>query len=199
MSTTTMRLLTIAAAMLLATACQQGPNEVPTLPENNEGQQTTDTSSRNDTDVMPEPDPTKGPDEDEVLIDVGFMSGTWRVGEDTPDNQPVVYFSFIQDEGDPIIDEIASSFEMSIALGSELDGNVGKITSARYEGDSLTVAWNPTNDEQQLFTITAQKVDEKTLRGTLVDVDRAVDMQIVLTRDDPEPNSGVLPNPEEGM
>jgi hypothetical protein len=115
-------------------------------------------------------------DDEQELIEPGYMNGSWRAATDDQDT-PAVYFDTFQDKGDT---EVTGTYLMALGIYERLDGESGDLTEASLSGDTFTVSWNPTNDEGELLTLQATKVDENTMEGS-VTAKRNVEMDIPVT------------------
>jgi hypothetical protein len=114
-----------------------------------------------------------GPDEQE-LIEPGFMNGSWRVATDEQ-NTPAVYFDTFQDKGET---QVSGTYLMALGIYERLDGESGNLEAASsFDGDTLILEWNPTNDAEEVLTLQATRVDENTLEGR-VTAKRNVEMDI---------------------
>lgn len=105
-----------------------------------------------------------GPDDDTPVIENGFMTGSWRVGR-VEDQSLVVDLDTFQEKGST---ELSGYFTMSMLAGNGADSKSGDLLEgSTFDGETLIVKWNPTNVENELYTIEATKVDENTLTGTV--------------------------------
>ncbi|WP_133622100.1 hypothetical protein [Bradymonas sediminis] len=115
-------------------------------------------------------------DEEGVVIPAGFMNGSWRASAGEQD-EPAVYFDTFQDEGDP---EISGDFTMGFAIYELYDGETGHLETASFDGETLTVMWNPTTDRDEMLTLKATRVDENTLEGS-VTAKRNIELNVPVT------------------
>src|SRR5690554_1969126 len=102
-------------------------------------------------------------DAENVVVEAGYMNGSWQVSAGEQD-EPAVRFDTFQDEGVP---EVTGDFTMGFAIYDLLDGESGEIDEASFDGTKLTLYWNPTTDRDEMLTLEATKVDENTLEGTI--------------------------------
>lgn len=107
-------------------------------------------------------DDAHGPDDDQELIDAGALQGAWRAAFVEGD-EPLAYFDVFHDEGAATA---SGDFTMGIAMGDMLDGTVGEIDDIAVDGDSVTVEWNPTTQETEMYTLDLHRVDDDTYEGT---------------------------------
>lgn len=112
-------------------------------------------------------------DDESDLLEPGYMNGSWRVAT-TEQDTPAVYFDTFQDKGDSLV---TGQYLMALGIYERLDGESGDIQEASFDGDTLTIKWNPTNDQEELFTLQATKASEDSLEGTIT-ANRNVDMNI---------------------
>ncbi|CAN0415605.1 unnamed protein product, partial [Laminaria digitata] len=111
------------------------------------------------------PNPGLGEEEGQELIPAGHLNGVWRIATDDADDAPVVYLTFVHDKD---ATTATCDFEMSIGMSPQFDGHTGKCASASWQGETLTVTMNPTNDSEELWTITSSsKVDDDMFKGTV--------------------------------
>ena len=119
------------------------------------------------------------PTTEQERIEPGFVNGSWRVAT-AGDDTPVAYFDTFHDANKS---DVTGSFLMAIGLYDRLDGEAGQIEDASWNGNQLTVAWNPTSDPTELFTLTATKLDENTLEGAVTAKRNPnLDVDVKLTR-----------------
>lgn len=105
-----------------------------------------------------------GPDDDAPVIENGFMTGSWRVGR-VEDQSLVVDLDTFQEKGST---EVSGYFTMSMLAGNGADSKSGDLLEGTtFDGETLIVKWNPTDVENELYTIEATRVDENTLTGTV--------------------------------
>lgn len=105
-----------------------------------------------------------GPDDDAVLIAPGFVNGSWRVGA-VEDQSLVVNLDLIQEKGST---EVEGYFTMSSIAGNGADSKGGDVMdTSTYEDDKLTVQWNPTGMDGDIYTVEATKIDDNTFSGTV--------------------------------
>ena len=130
-----------------------------------------------DVEVEPMDEEGHGTSADEQeKIEPGFMNGSWRAATGEQDT-PAVYFDTFQDKGDAAV---TGTYLMALGIYERLDGESGDIQHASFDGNTLTIEWNPTNDREEVLTLEASKVDENTLEGT-VTAKRNVNMNIPVT------------------
>ena len=115
-------------------------------------------------------------EEERVLNAPGYMNGSWRAAAGESD-APAVYFDTFQDKGDT---EVSGTFLMGFAIYERYDGESGEVETASFDGETLTVLWNPTTDREEMLTLQATRVDENTMEGT-VTAKRNVEMNIPVT------------------
>ena len=116
---------------------------------------------------------------EEQHLEPGFMNGSWRTAT-TSDDTPVAYFDTFQDKGDP---SVTGTFLMGLGIYPRLDGESGDIDQASFDGTTLTLTWNPTNDAAEMFTLQATKSDDNTMTGTITSQRNPdLNLQVTLTR-----------------
>lgn len=109
--------------------------------------------------------PELGEDEEE-LIPVGHLNGSWRVAEDSPDDRPIAYLDLTHDEGAP--EATCDWWMLKHGVWPSLGGQGGDCQSTRWDGAAMTTTFNPTSDPSDVWTIqTTEQVDEDTFQGTL--------------------------------
>lgn len=121
-----------------------------------------------------------GPDEDVQLAEAGFMTGSWRVG-DAADNALIANFDLIQEEGKTAVE---GYYTMGSALYTRLEGKSGDVgPSSSFDGQTLTLKWNPTDVASEMYTVTAEKQDRDTFTGRISAIDyEELDREVVITR-----------------
>lgn len=113
-----------------------------------------------------------------VRIDAGLLNGSWRVALEA-DDQPLVYFDIFNDAGEATAD---GNFLMGMALGEMLDGEPGELITVEMAGDVVTVAWNPTTDEEEVYYLEATRVDADHFEGTFSAERNPREESLVMTR-----------------
>lgn len=156
----------------------------------NNGEQTAEQPTGDDEGGSDEKTPPIGPTDEhghgtdpsvegDERIAPGFMNGSWRVAT-TEQDTPVAYLDTFQDKGEARVD---GTYLMAIGIYERLDGETGDLQEATLDGDTLTVTWNPTNDQTELFTLQAQKVDENTFEGRITaERNPELDLLVQVTR-----------------
>jgi hypothetical protein len=121
-----------------------------------------------------------GPDEDQELIEAGFMTGSWRVGN-AEDQALIANFDLIQEAQSASVE---GNYTMGNAVYDRLDGVSGEVSAeSSFSADTLTLKWNPTDVPNEMYTITAQKVDDDTFTGRLSAIDYVqLDREVRITR-----------------
>lgn len=177
----TLRLIiaTLAGLMLLSSTACDDSNLVVT--HNNEQADNT-----NDEQDDPSVDPNDEAlidehghgtsDEENVVVEPGFMNGSWRAGSGDQD-QPAVYFDTFHDAESS---DISGDYTMGFAIYELYDGEAGELESATFDGETLTILWNPTTDRDEMLTLKATQVDENTLEGA-VTAKRNIELNIPIT------------------
>lgn len=149
----------------------------------------TGNASANNTATQPMPDiPGLGADPDAAPIPVGFLNGSWRVATDDAEDAPVVYFDFVHDEG---ASTATCDFLMSLGLGPNFDGKIGKCAEVTWEGDTLTVRFNPTEDIEDEWTLTTTtRVDDDRFEAKITKLkDAQFSAPVLVERRLPNPDS----------
>ena len=90
-----------------------------------------------------------GPDPDGEMEDFSPITGSWRAAR-AEDDAPLAYFDLFLYEDDPSGD---GTFIMGLAPSEMLDGNRGDITDLKHQSGTLTISWNPTSQDEELYTI----------------------------------------------
>ncbi len=104
-----------------------------------------------------------GVDDDAVLIEPGFLSGSWRVAR-SEDDKPLVYLEFFHDTG---ASEATGNFMMGDVISEWLDGQTGDIEASSWQDGKLEVRWNPTTDDEEVYVITeTARVSDDLFTGT---------------------------------
>lgn len=159
----------LAGMMLLGSVGCEDSKKVVEVANNQPVDQPDTTSNDPDDDEIdgieqPGEDPDLAISDDEnVVIEAGYMNGSWQVSAGEQD-EPAVRFDTFQDEGSP---EVTGDYTMGFAIYELLDGETGEIDEASFDGTKLTLYWNPTTDRDETLTLEANKVDENTLEGTI--------------------------------
>jgi hypothetical protein len=137
----------------------------------------------------PDDDETHGPDDDQVVIEPGFLNGSWRVATAEQD-RPLVYLDLFHDQG---ATEVTGTFWMGNAVSDILDGEVGDLLSAQWAGEHFEVRWNPTMDEEEVYKITeGRRVSDDRLEGKFSADKDPITFDVVIERrvvDDEEETS----------
>lgn len=129
--------------------------------------------------VDPGEDEGHGPDDDEVLIDPGFLHGSWRVAT-ADEDAPVVYFDIFHDENEATF---TGTFWMGNAVSDLLDGEVGDILSGSWQGETLEIRWNPTTDEDEIYVVTTTaRLDEDRLEGKFEATRAPIEFNVTIDR-----------------
>lgn len=103
-------------------------------------------------------------DVEENSAEPGALQGVWRVVKTDVDKTPVVRVSIIQDEGSI---EGTGDFIAQAGLGENFQGLTGTLMKVTGQDAGFTFTFNPTNDSQEVYTVTASsKVDDNTFSGT---------------------------------
>lgn len=208
-------LLALCAITLFVTACDPGTEPV--------GQDGTPPSTTIDpvdstgggniaptADVIPDgteniPVPTfegLGEEDRSKLIPVGQLSGTWRVGMDNANNDPVMHVDFVHDKGAATATcDFVMYWQYTEEEGKEayFPDKIGKCASVTLQGSTLTLLFNPTEQFDYNMTLTASLQDEDTFKGTISapDKDGTDTWDIVVTRRTFDPtDDGVRPPAE---
>lgn len=121
-----------------------------------------------------------GPDPDAELVEAGFMTGSWRVGNDE-DDALIVNVDIIQEEDKPTLE---GYYSMGSGIYERLDGKSGEISEeSTYDGAKLVLKWNPTDVTSEMYTIEADQLDEDTFEGKLTAIDyEQLDKSVTITR-----------------
>ena len=102
-----------------------------------------------------------GPDEDEELLEVGELQGSWRAAYVEGD-VPLAYFDIFHDEGES---EAEGDYLMGNARGDFIDGRSGSLDAVSISGDSLEIHWNPTDDDQESYMLDLERQDSENYTG----------------------------------
>ena len=152
---------------------------------------TVDYSSLDNTAAIPVPE-NPGLGEDSAPIPVGYLQGSWRVATSDASDAPVVYLDFVQDEGDA---SATCTYSMSIGMGPLFEGQNGECDSVSYINDTLIAKFNPTNDQDELWTLTSTSRDGDKFTGVVTKkIDSSFSKGVVIERSVREQNDdGVRP------
>lgn len=149
-------MVVLLALALVAWGCEDS-KVVSDGPKDKDGEQTDLSMGKVD-------DAGHGPDDDAVLIAPGFVNGSWRVGA-VEDQSLVVDLDLIQEDEST---EVEGYFTMSVIAGNGADGKGGDVMeTSSFDGDQLTVQWNPTGTDGDIYTVEATKIDDNTFSGTV--------------------------------
>lgn len=130
-----------------------------------------------------------GPDDDEELLEAGLFNGSWRVALPEED-QPLVYFDIFHDQGES---SATGNFLMGMAMGEMLDGTPGDLQEVSIDGNSVTIAWNPTTDLEELYQVELSRETDDRFAGNFSAEKNPRTEEVVMTRrqfeddDDREP------------
>lgn len=181
---TMLRLLVVGAALALvlgAAACDSDNSKLTSTNNSSSTDSGTNNGEGEGDDSYAGDDDHNGQEPWEIEhIEPGFMNGSWRAGALDQD-KPVAYFDTFQDEGEP---ETTGTFVMGNAIyDGGVDGESGDIKQGSFEGDTLTLKWNPTTDPDEMFTLVATRADENTLNGKVTSKrNPELDMSVAITR-----------------
>ena len=133
--------------------------------------------------------PEQGEDDTAMIQQPGPFNGSWRVVVDDATGQEVLRFSLNQGQ-DP--EATTGSYIMSEGMGQGFSGQVGEFSKAMSASDTLTLNFNPTNDDSDLWSLTtSERLDTDRLKGVVSNVDGSLRKEVVLLRETPEENSGI--------
>ena len=121
-----------------------------------------------DTESIPMPDYEGhglGEEDPSLLIPVGTLSGTWRVGINDVNNAPVMHIDFVHDQG---ATTATCDFIMYEGLETNFAEKIGKCKDASFDGSKLTFKFNPTEQWDYNMTLTTTTMEnEDTFKGTI--------------------------------
>lgn len=181
-----MRKITILLAMIVAmafTACDGQSVQIGDRNNNNSDFNNSDNNDDNShtPEVPDEEEPGHGPDEGSESLAPGFLSGTWRVATAEEDT-PIAFFDLVQVEGE---DEVSGTYLMGVGFEGLADGN-GEIIAASFDSGKLELQWNPTQADDEVFTVTdTVKVNDDLFTGVLtIKNDPEALQNVTITRQD---------------
>lgn len=151
------------------------------------------------TDEIPAPpNPGLGEEEGQPLIPVGMLNGIWRLGTDDVNDVPVGYLSVVHDKDAAVG---TCSYEMSLGASPQFDGRVGSCDSVTWKGEVMTVTFNPTNDSEEVWTVTtSQKVSDDQFKATITKLkDPAYSLKVNSERQLPTPGDDGVRPPTSGQ
>lgn len=121
-----------------------------------------------------------GPDEDAQVLEAGFMAGSWRIG-DAEDDALIADMDLVHIGGESAVE---GTFTMGSGLYTRLEDEQGDLLDqSSFDGDTLVLAWNPTDVADEVYTVEAQKVDDDTFTGRLTALDyEQLDREVTVTR-----------------
>ena len=93
----------------------------------------------------------------------GALSGRWRVATVEGD-EPGVYFDIAHIRG---AQSATGTYTMGFAIYAYTDGESGELIDAAYDGDSVQLVWNPTDDTQEILTLRATKQSNGSYEGAI--------------------------------
>lgn len=214
-SHTLFNLLAASALTLFVTACDPGaePVEQGTTPPASTIDPTQSTGGGSiapTADVIPDgteklPVPTfegLGEEDPSKLIPVGKLNGTWRVGMANVNNDPVMHIDFVHDQGASTATcDFVMYWQYTAEEGKEayFPDKIGKCASVTFQGSTLTLLFNPTEQFDYNMTLTASLKGDDTFEGTISapDKDGTDTWDIVIERRTFDPNDdGVRPAAE---
>lgn len=183
-------MLTLFAATLVVSACEDDKQTI-TTPSSN----TNNTNTNNANNAEPDPGAQgEGPDENEEENSTkpGVMQGNWRITLNDADNTPVIKLSLIHDEGaaeatgDYILfdgfDKLVFQGMATPDAAESYHGTTGTDIKATMSGDVFTITFNPTADPEQRFTIkSTSRTGEGQYSAELTSVDQAIKAQVNIT------------------
>lgn len=122
-----------------------------------------------------------GPNADITLAEPGTMAGSWRI-ENGEDNALIANMDLVHIEGRS---EVEGYFTMRSGLTQAVDGAQGDLyDSSNIAGDDLVLEWNPTDVDDEIYTIEAERLDEDTFTGRLTAIDyEELDKDVVIKRE----------------
>ena len=130
--------------------------------------------------------PPEQPGADADQFVPGLMHGHWTV-RSVEDDGHIAEFSLVHEEGDS---HVYGNFLAGDGLyDGMVDGGNGELgEGSSFEGDVLTIVWNPTTQVDEEMTITADKVSDDEFKGRMSAVQNTeLDMELVLTRVEDDP------------
>lgn len=164
------RLLSVAVAAALAASFTVGCDggEV-TVNGNDDNQSQNDNDTNNDNDHNHN-DPNHdddyfeahGPDDDMELIPAGQLQGSWRAAFVDGD-RPLAYFDIFHDEGESTA---SGDFLQGMVPHEMYDGTSGSLESVTIDGTQVEIDWNPTDADDEMFTVILERDDDDTYHGT---------------------------------
>lgn len=150
-----------------------------------------------DTDKIPVPTfQGLGEEDPNLLIPVGTLSGTWRVGINDVNAAPVMHIDFVHDQG---AQSATCDFIMYGGLEPNFAEKIGTCQSVSVQGDTLTFVFNPTEQfdyEMTLKTSSKPSADSYVATISAPHKDGVDTWDVKLTRRTFDPNDdGVRPAP----
>lgn len=92
---------------------------------------------------------THGPDEDQEWHEAGSLQGTWRAAF-TDGDVPLAYLDIFHNEGE---ETAFGDYAAGPAISDMQDGTTGELSAVTVDGDSLVIEYNPTTDEEEMYTL----------------------------------------------
>lgn len=106
-----------------------------------------------------------GEENEELLIPVGSLNGTWRVAINDVNAAPVMHVDFVHDRGAQTAD---CDFVMYGGLEPNFAEKIGSCKSVSVQGDTLTLVFNPTEQFDYEMTLkTSAKPDADSYIATI--------------------------------
>ncbi len=158
-------LAAVSLVVAMGTACQQ---EVVVGGGNQGGDNSETTNKDNQNQNQGEDHPYDdeyfehhGPDDDQELTDAGSLQGSWRAAFVEGDT-PLAYFDIFHDDGESSAD---GDFLAGPAISDMQDGTTGAIADVTISGAAVVVKWNPTTDDEELYTLELEAQGDDSYSG----------------------------------
>lgn len=150
--------------------------------------QNKDNQNQSDTGAGETDDSGHGPDKDAETFAIGVMTGSWRVSNDKDDSM-IANFDLFQEEQNPALE---GYYTMSMIAGNGADSESGDIMdTSTFDGETLTLNWNPTPTADELYTVSATRQDDGTFKGTLsAAIYTELETEVRVTPLTPPPSNG---------
>lgn len=161
------RLLSVLAAAALVASLTIGCDggEVTVNGDNqsqNDNQNDDNAPNQNDHNHDDEYFEAHGPDDDMELIPAGELQGSWRAAFVDGD-RPLAYFDIFHDEGESVA---SGDFLQGMVPHEMYDGTSGSLDSVTIDGSQVEIDWNPTDADDEMFTVVLDREDDETYSGT---------------------------------
>lgn len=120
-----------------------------------------------------------GPDPDAESRPVSEVTGSWRIARSEND-APLAYVELFGIDDEP---GHFGNYIMGLEPARMLDGNRGDLIGGAWDGETLTVEWNPTGQSSERYTVTTtERIDDDTMKGTFQAENAPFEFEVTVQR-----------------